>query len=508
MYNTTAMATYLTFDIGTTSLKTALVSDEGRVMALHTEEYAFVSPQPDWAEMPPETYWNAAVNGARTVMARASAAPADVAALGFSSQGQTFVPIDRTGKPLYNAIVWTDARAQQIADEWEREWLPKDSFRQTSGYPSLAAGLTVFKAAWLARHLPDVLKAWKLLCLPDYLIYRMTGEAATDHVIAQFSGFFDFRSQKWVSRLLEAAGVAESQLPRVLPSGTPAGTLLAGAAAQLGVREGTPVCVGANDQICGALGSGNATPGIVSETTGTALALVVTTQHLLEDARMLVGRHASPDRFYALPYANTSAIVLKWLRDMTAPGVDYDSFLADASRIEPGCGGLAALPHFAGSASPTFNPDARGAFSGLTLGHSRAHLARAIMESCACMLRECVSLVQEHGVTLERVRSLGGAAKSDLWLQIKADTLGFEVERPECSEAASLGAAVLAAAGTAAFPSIEEAARAWYRPSRVFEPDPARRAAYEEVYLRYLRLYEKLYGNQKTEPASGFGAAE
>jgi xylulokinase len=179
---------------------------------------------------------------------------------------------------------------------------------------------------------------------------------------------------------------------------------------------------------------------------------------------------------------------------MCAPGEDYDTFLAGVESIPPGCGGLTMLPHFAGTAMPTFNPSARGVFAGLALGHTRAHMARAIMEACACSLQECLEPILAHGLQIAGVRSLGGAARSDLWLQMKADMLGVPVERPACSDAASLGAAALAAAGTGHFKTIEEASDAWYRPEKVFEPDATKFDTYREVYARYLDLYRRLYG--------------
>lgn len=487
------MPLFLTFDIGTTSLKTALVGDDGRILAVHTQEYSFSCPQPDWAEMDPEAYWNAAVTGSRAVFSRSGAASSDLAAIGFSSQGQTFIPVDRAGNALHNAIVWTDKRANEITRDWGREWLSIDEFRRSSGYPWLAVELTVFKVGWLARYAPQAHRAWKFLCLPDYLIFRMTGRAATDRVMGQYNGFYDLRESGWNPRLLAAAGIEADQLPDLLEPGQPAGTLLPEVADQLGVPAGVPVCVGANDQIAGAVGAGNVRPGVVSETTGTALAVVASTPVLMDDARLVVGRHAASGVFYAMPFANTSAVVLKWFRDLCCAGEDYNAFLAGVEQVEPGSNGLTMLPHFAGTASPTFNPNARGAFSGLTLGHTRAHISRAILEACCCELRECVDLVREGGISFDSVRSLGGAARSDLWLQMKADMLGIPVERPQCSDAASLGAAMLAAAGTGAFACLDEASTAWYKPSHRFEPNEKLQRVYDEVYERYCELYARLY---------------
>jgi sugar (pentulose or hexulose) kinase len=487
--------TYLTFDLGTTALKTALVSGEGQALAVYSREYTPLSPRPDWLEMTPEEYWQAAVEGIRSVFKKTDANPAALAGIGFSSQGQTFVPIDREARPLHNAIIWVDNRAQGIADEWKNSWLSREKFHRSSGYPWIPASLTVFKIAWLARNDSRAHKAWKFLLLPDYIIHRLTGETATDYITARMSGLFDLQTSEWDPELLDAAGITREQLPVVLPPGSIAGKLLPKTAAELGLPVGIPVSVGANDQIAGAVGAGNVRPGIVTETTGTALALVATTPTLLDDRCIIVGKHAVPQYGYAMTMATTSAIVLKWFRDLCEPGMEYNEFLKGVETIPCGSDGLSVLPHFMGTCMPSFDPRVRGAFVGLTLAHTRAHLARAIMESCACLLKECLAPITDHGLEVQSIRSLGGAAHSDLWLQLKADLMGIIVERPTCSDAASLGAAMLAAAGIGRFSSIAEASEAWYRPARVFEPDQSRHEGYCEVYARYQDLMRRLYGD-------------
>ena len=487
-------ATYLTFDLGTTGLKTALVSDAGQMLAVHTVEYTAHAPQPDWMEMSPEVYWQAAVEGTQAIFRRWGGDPSSLAGIGFSSQGQTFVPVDRAGHPLYNAIVWLDNRGQEIAEAWEKSWLSREKYRRISGYPWLPANLTVFKVAWLAQHKAEALRAWKFLCVADYLVYRLTGEAATDFVTARMNGFFSLETGTWEPQLVEAAGITRDQLPTVLPPGTVAGILRHEAATTLGLPAGVPVTVGANDQLVGAVGAGNVCPGVITEMTGTALALIATTPALLDDWRIAVGKHAVPGMSYAMTFATTSAVVLKWFRDLCAPGQDYDKFLEGVEVVPPGCDGLSVLPHFMGTSMPFFDPHVRGGFIGLTLGHTRAHLARAIMESCACLLQECIDPITDHGLPVQTVRSLGGAARSNLWLQMKADLLGIPVERPACADAASLGAAMLTAVGTGQFSSVAEAAESWYRSERIFEPDPVSYKVYREIYARYLDLMRRLYG--------------
>ncbi len=485
---------YLSFDIGTTALKTALVGEDGRVIALAEVEYTPSTPAPGWMEMDPEAYWQAAVDGARQVLAKAGApgAPGDapIRAIGFSSQGETFVPLDAHGAPLGPAIVWLDTRAAELTRRWQREWLSAERYRAICGYPWVLEGLTLFKIAWLREYAPQMHRAAKFLFLPDWLIYRLTGEIATDFNMAQMSGMLDLRRGAWSVELLAAAGIGEKQLPPVGAPGESVAPVTPEAAHALGIAPGAVVCLGCNDQLAGAIGAGNVRPGVVSETTGTALAVVATTPKLLDDARFYVGRHAVPGLSYAMPYANVSAAVLTWFRDVCVGG-DYDALTAAAAEVAPGSDGLTVLPHFAGTGE---QPDARGAILGLTLGHTRGHIARAIMESCACLLRELLEPITARGLALGSIRSLGRAARSDLWLQMKADALQAPVERPECPEAASLGAAMLAAAGTGRFGSIADAAEAWYRPAAVFEPDAAMAGAWEEIYARYREACARLYG--------------
>ncbi|MCE5324360.1 hypothetical protein LLG46_13755 [bacterium] len=479
--------TFLTFDIGTTALKTALFADDGSLLALHASEYSFRSPKPHWAQQHADTYWQAAVEGSRTVIEQSGTDPSQIAAIGFSSQAQTFVPVDANGKPSYDAVVWVDKRADGIADEWFSDRLSPEYLKRISGFPDAPRDLSVFKIAWLMRNMPEARKAAGFLWIPDYLIYKMTGRAATDSVTASMGGLFDMSQGVWDAGMLDAAGIDESRLPDVLAPGSVAGELNAEAAEALGVRYGVPVCVGANDQIAGALGAGNVEPGIATETTGTSLAVIVTTEQPLSDGGSCIGRHPAEGLYYAMRFTNTSAIILKWFRDICSSEESYEEFLRGIVDIPIGCDGLTVLPHFNGMAS---NPNAKGAFIGLTLGHTRDHISRAIMESCCCLLRELLSDIGR----VQSIRSLGGAANSGAWLQMKADMLAIEVERPKCAEAASLGAAMMAAAGIGRFKSIKEASNAWYRPSEIFRPNADLLNRYSEVYERYSLLNKLIYG--------------
>ncbi len=494
----------LTFDLGTGALKTALISGDGSVAALCPVEYSPSSPAPGRSEMDPGEYLQACAEGCRRVLRQAGAAADDVDCIGLSSQGQTFVCLERSGRPLGPVIVWLDRRAEDVAREWEQGFISRDAFFERTGYPWLLPELTVFKAAWLSRRAEWWADVWKLLCLPDYLLFQLTGETVTDRVTAQFSGLYDLRTGSWAPQFLQAAGLREEQLPAISEPGTVAGRLREDWAQRLGLRAGIPVCLGANDQISGALGAGNFRPGDVTETTGTALAVVAATAGRHSDLRMVAGRHAVPGLFFAMPFASTAGAVLRWLRDLISPGQRYASFLRGVERVPPGCEGLAILPHFSGAAPDGSPAGDGGVLAGLSLSHGREHLARAAMESCACLLKQCIGIASSASGAVRCVRSLGGGAHSDVWLQMKADMLGVPVERPACAEAASLGAAMMAAKATGRFSSLEEAAASWYRAGRVFEPDPRGSEAMAEVYSRFLLLSERFCrdaaGTDRTGP--------
>jgi xylulokinase len=196
---------------------------------------------------------------------------------------------------------------------------------------------------------------------------------------------------------------------------------------------------------------------------------------------------------YALAYAKTAGLIVDWFRQQFGAGLTLTALEALAAASPPGSRGVTVLPHFDGMVSPVPNQTARGAFLGLTLGHTTGDLYRSVLESIAYSLRENVELMQYNGLGFSVLRSIGGGAKSDLWLQMKADVTGLPIERPVVTEAATLGAAMLAATGAGEFASVAECSAAFYRAERVFAPDSQRHADYEAPYQAYCELYRKLY---------------
>lgn len=494
----------LSLDLGTTATKVALFTASGELLGSSNREYQLLTPRPGFCELPAEVYWDACVAGARDCLRDHDGAR--VRAIGLSSQGQTFVPLDATGTPTYNAIAWLDTRAgkqlQRIAAQFSQE----EHYRKT-GYTRFTEVASGPKMLWLREHEPEVFaRTSHYLMLPDYIIHRLTGQMVGDPQDSGSTAMADRHTGRWWPEMLDFIGVCEDQLPRIGRCAEPVGKLLPEAATELGISQDAVAVVGANDQSAGMLGAGNVRPGGVSVTVGTALAVMATTGRFIDEPvnGLGSGTHAAEGLYTVLSYTKTAAIVLTWFRDALAHGAEYDTLVAEAEKVPAGCEGLVMLPHLTGTATPDFNADARGAFVGLSMGHGRGHMVRAVMEAVAYSLREHLERLATLGICPDSVRALGGGAKSDFWLQMMADVTGVPMERPVCQEAASLGAALMAAAGIGIYPSIQRAAEAVYRADRTFAPDATDTEAYGGAYGEYHRAYEALYGGQAN--AGGLGA--
>jgi len=486
---------YLGLDVGGTGAKAGVFDAAGRRLGQgHVTYVPSVSPE-GHAEISIERIYEAARDAARQAVAEAGV---PVAALAISSQGQTFVSLDASDRPLHPAILWYDSRASKEAEELRARVA-------SLGAPELARGITAIAVApkirWLRRYCPKAMeRARRYLLLPDYLNYRLTGEAVTDPSTASSTGLYAYDLPDYPPAALAAAEIDRAQVARIQPSGTSVGRVRPEMAAEWGLSPETLVGVGTNDQYAGALGVGNCRPGILSETTGTCLALVTLARRLPEPMPpgLLGGRFPIPEYYFALAYSKTAGLVLEWFRRVLASGKSMAELDAMAAGVLPGSRGVVMLHHFDGMVSPRPNPGARGAFLGLSLSHTAADLYRSILESIAFSLRENLELLGDVGLRVDVIRAIGGGARSDLWLQMKADLCGLPVERPEVTEAATLGSAMLAATGAGRYASLAEASDRCYRAARTFAPNGRAQQQYQEAYAAYRDACERLHPSQRS----------
>ena len=482
----------LSLDAGTTSIKGVLFDTAGNSVACDLVEYNLLKPRPDIVELDSETYWQALTTVVRNILDKSRVDPKTIIAMGVTSQGETLTVVGRDGRPLRRSIVWLDNRSRAEAAEIG-ETFDRDEVYRVTGQQEILPTWTATRIAWLRKNEPEVFhKAHKFLLVEDYLIYRLTGRYVSDHALNASTLYFDLTTNCWWEPMLKYLGITEEQLPSLKSSGNRAGTLTNTAAKALGLRPDTVVVTAPIDQVAGAVGAGNIKPGIVTETTGASLALCASFPQPTYDpqCRVALNGHAVQDHYVLFPWVPTAGMVLRWFRDELGDGADYDRLCREAADVAPGAEGLTVLPHLSGAGCPCPDPNMRGAFLGLTLGHRRGHLVRAILESVAFMLRGNLELLEELGTEIEEVRSLGGATRSDLWLQIKADVCRKDLIVMECEEAACLGVAMLCCVSSGVYGDLAEAKENMVRVKKQIWFDPENAEVYNRIYQQYQELQE------------------
>jgi len=499
------MSYVLSVDSGTTASKISLFNEKGELLGISTQEYQLITPTSLEVEIKAETLWNAFRAGVADVLEKTKADPKEIRALGISAQGETLILINKEGETLRNAVSWMDNRAQEEADILDKKFDDGTSFKIT-GQVKLVPTWPASKILWIKRHEPDIFKkVHKYLLVEDYLIWRMTDAFVAEGSLLCSTCYWNIVTKKWWGEMLSYLGIDEDQLPNIRESGEPIGEIKTDVAAELGLSPKTVVSTGALDQVAGAIGVGNIRPGIFSENTGAALAICAPLKKPVFDpqGRMPIHYFGIPDTYMAHTFT-TGGMVLRWFRDKfctaemeVGAGTGLDPYYLmdqEVARIKPGSEGLVMLPHLQGAMAPEANPKAKGVFYGFTLRHTKAHFARAIMESIACIVRRNIDVLEDLKIKVEEIRVLGGGARSNLWNQIKADLTRKPVLTTKNPEAACLGAAILAGKAVGMFKSLEDATDNMITIQKRFEPDPENSEVYRRTYERYVKLYDDLYG--------------
>ena len=471
------------------------MTPDGDVLGLAARETPVDTPRPGWAEQDADVWVETALSTTRAAMAAADVVPEAVHAIGLSGQMHGTVCVGESGRPLRPAVIWADQRTVQQVSEI-RATLGADQLAAWTGNP-LATGFMLPTWVWLRQREPDVLAATRWLMLPkDYVRYRLTGEPGTEPSDASSTSLFNPAERRWSEPLLAALDLPDGCLPPVHLSTAVAGGLLPDMAEAAGLRPGTPVIYGGSDQAMQAFGNGVVSPGVVSSTIGTGGQLFAPTDRPVVDAprlRMHCFCHVLPDLWHVETAMLSAGLSLSWLRDQVLGVASYDEIVDEAQGVQPGADGLLFQPYLAGERTPHMDPRARGSFVGLTRRHTRAHLARAVMEGVVFGMRQGLDVMLSLGVPVDRIVASGGATRHPLWLQLQADIYDRPIHRTASGEAAAMGAALLAGVGVGLFADAQTAIRGavrWHE--GVVLPDPGRANLYQRYYQLYCDLYPAL----------------
>jgi xylulokinase len=467
-------------DIGTSSVKGLALREDGSIAARAEASYPLSTPRPGWAEQDPEDWWRASSSVLDELR---TAGP--LAGIGLSGQMHGLVLLDDSGAVLRPAILWNDGRTGEETALLEERVGGRARLIELTGNRALD-GFTAPKLEWVKRHEPEVFARIAHVLLPkDYVRLRLSGEYAMDVSDASGTLWLDVRNRAWSREVLDAWEVEEAWLPRLLESPEVSGA----------TQDGVPVAAGAGDQAAGAVGVGVARAGgPLSVVLGTSGVVFAALEGYAADpeGRVHAFCHALPGAWHGMGVMLSAAGSLRWLHDTVAPGEAYEGLEAEARGWEAGVEGLTFLPYLAGERTPHADPDARGAFAGLSLRHDRGALVRSVMEGVAYGLRDSLDLVAAIGGTPELGRVSGGGARSELWLRIIASVFEIPLQRMEVEEGAAFGAALLGGVAGGVFDDVESAIDACVRPGAIVDPVPEWAATYREGREVFRALYPAL----------------
>jgi xylulokinase len=470
-------AYFIGVDIGTSGIKAGIFDVEGRSVGHSSASYRTDSPRSDWAEQNPGDWWSACRSSIKEAVGETRSEQIQgISVVGLSP---SLVCVDAQGEAVRPAPIWSDRRALKESSEIIEVMGPGGAF---SLLPLLL---------WLKRHEPqDYSRTRNALDSFAYLSFKLTGQ------VTLIRTAFEPPSQEAIQSL----GLDPGLLPaRQCRPGETIGPLLPDIAAEIGLQAGTPVIAGTVDAFAAWIGTGTVTKGILCNTVGTSDGVAIVWDRPLPDplGRVHSVEHITRQDWIIGGAMSSGGMMLDWfVRNFYKNDRNpYEAASQEAGSVPAGADGLVALPYLAGERSPIFDPQARGVFFGISDAHTRAHFARAVMESVAFAVRDVTEIIVELGAAVGEVRLAGGGARNPTWGQIKADVLGRRVLVPEVLDSSLLGAAIIAAWGVGTFSDLVMASKSMVRFDVVLEPNSRN----HDVYARLFDFYRGLYAQLKSQ---------
>lgn len=479
---------YIGVDLGTSSVKLVLMNENGEITNVVSKEYALNFPKTGWSEQNPMDWYRQSVEGIKELTK--NIVKEEVAGISFGGQMHGLVILDESDTVLRPAILWNDGRTGEECD-YLNQVIGREKISRYTANMALT-GFTAPKLMWVKKHEPEIFERIEKIMLPkDYLAYRFTGIHCTDVSDASGMLLFDVEHKCWSDEMIEIVGIKKEQLAQIYESYEVVGTLTKEAAMELGLHENVKVVAGAGDNAAGAIGTGTIEHGMCSVSLGTSGTVFISTDEFAVDENNALHSFAHANgKYHFLGCMLCAASANKWWMEDVLHTKEFAKEQQDIGEL--GENEVYFLPYLMGERTPHNDPAARGAFIGMSMNTTRGDMTLAVLEGVTFALRDAVEIARSFGVTVNRVRLIGGGAKSNLWCQLVANILDVTVEKLACEEGPGYGAAMLAAVGCGAFSSVSEAAAQLIRVTDTIEKDKDLVEKYNKKYQVFRELYPAL----------------
>ncbi len=498
------MAKYLAgIDIGTTGARCTLFDLDGAILANEYSEYGATYPKPGWVEQDLDEMIAVTFEASKAAIAKSGIKAEEIASIGFSTQRSVTVPVYEDGRKVRPMLSWQDARTNAEVEDM-LELIDAESYYAISGMP-MGTTWNVTKMLWMRKNEPELFQqTFKFVQVQDAVLKAFGAEDFyTDTSDMSMYGLWDVENLRWSDKLLELFDFTPDMMGKPLPPGTKVAQVSPDIAAKTGFAVGTPICVGAGDQNCGAVGMGAVRGGMVTVNLGTGgLIALSADRYIPGSGGMMISNHAVPGMWQVEGLSNASGSAYRWFRDTVGKWErkkgkkkkrsPFDYLNKQAEKAVPGSKGLLFLPYLGTAATPRWNANARACFIGMSFAHGRPEMARAVMEGVALEMRDIIDVWLQAGVEITTLRLGGGVTKSPVWNQIQADVYGRPVQTLKIGESTVLGAAILGGVGAGVFSSIQEATDKMVEVTNTIEPNMANHAVYEDMYDAYVKAYKGL----------------
>jgi len=493
----------LGIDLGTTGIKCAAYSEDGKMLGKTYREYALYMPGKGIVELDANLVWKNLCLNTEELNSSELLKKDPVEALSISVSADEALPIDKQGKSLYKTIMSMDKRGRR-ENNWINSLVGAERIYQITGQPPSNL-YALNRLLWFKENRPEIFKNInKFLCWEEFIFLKLGVEPVTDYSVACRTLAFDINEKKYSQEILDKIGINADLFPKAVLSGTEIGVVEKKVREALGFSRNVKVVTGGFDQICAALGCGVIKEGMASVGTGTMEVMHICFKKPSNDLKIMnygypFCNHLLDNLFITMSINSGGGVIFKWYRDNFSHYEKelarrknlnlYDLIMDSANKSKyPAM----FMPYFEGAQTPRNNPAFTGAILGLTLRTTPEDIIKGIFEGITFDLKLNLKIMEALGVKIDALRATGGGARSDTWLQIKADITGKLIQKVDVDETGCMAVAVLAGYGVGKFKTVEEVLNSWVKIGKEFKPDTRKFNKYENKYDQWLKVYDSL----------------